>query len=235
MDQETVTETPRVYTKKEEALIERHRDMNIDHNWWTGVRDQVKEELAAIGFTMNEMYFSGFWSQGDGACFVGTMSDWGKFCEGVPTFVEAFPYLSEYLKDEGANYVIEHRGHYQHENCTTHDYSSELEYGLDMVEDEDEITDPAAQMRHALYKKALVEEPGMEAWLTERFRDKMKDLYRRLEAEYDYLTSDDVVWESIEANELDKQDMLDDDEEDEDADNDSDRRVDGDDYAETPD
>ena len=221
MDQ--VTETPRVYTKQEEALIERYRDTNVHWaDWYTAVEEQVEEELAEIGFDVTQMYFSGFWSQGDGACFEGTMSDWAKFCEQVPTFVKAFPFLSEYLKDEGATYTSGHSGHYYHEQCTNHDYSSELEYGLDQI-DEDEITDPAAQMRYAMYKKALVEEGEIQrnqysaitTWLKEFFQDKMRDLYERLEQEYDYLTSDDVVWESIEANDLDKQGVLD--EEDEDA------------------
>lgn len=216
MDQ--VTDTPRVYTKKEEALIERHRDINVHwEDWHEGVRGQVKEELAAIGFDMTEMYFSGFWSRGDGACFEGTMSDWGKFCAGVPTFVEAFPFLSEYAKappDVGPAYSIKHSGHYYHKHCTDHSYESELEYDLEQLEDEP--TDPEAQMLHALWKKALSEECDVYEWLEEFFKDKMRDLYKRLEQEHDYLTSDDVVWESIEANDLDKQDTLD--EEDEDAD-----------------
>lgn len=210
MDQ--VTDTPRVYTKKEEALIERHRYINVHwEDWYEGVEEQVKEELAEIGFDMTKMYFSGFWSQGDGACFEGTMSDWGKFCAGVPTFVEAFPFLSEYLKEQGASYGVVHRGHYYHENCTTHDYTSELEYDLEQFDE----TDPEGQMRIALCKKVLSEECDVYEWLEEFFKDKMRDLYKRLKQEYDYLTSDDAVWESIEANDLDKQDTLD--EEDEDA------------------
>lgn len=235
MNQETVTETPRVYTKKEEALIERHRDINTDHNWWECVYENVKEELDEIGFRVDEMRFSGFWSQGDGACFEGTMSDWAKFCEQVPTFVKAFPFLSEYAKDQNSSYSIKHSGHYYHEYCTDHDYSSELEYDLDNFANHEDLTAPEVQMRFALWTKAFAEEGGVADWLRDFFRDKMRDLYKRLEQEYDYLTSDDVVWESIEANDLDKQDMLDDDEEDEDADDASDRRTDGDDHAETPD
>jgi hypothetical protein len=30
----------------------------------------------------------------------------------------------------------------------------------------------------------------------------MQQLYRKLEAEYEHLTSDDAVWDTIEANEL---------------------------------
>lgn len=226
MDTETEVATPRVYTKKEEALIERHRDINVHwEDWHEAVREQVEEELAEIGFDMTQMYFSGFWSQGDGACFEGTMSDWGKFCEQVPTFVAAFPFLTEYIKEQGASYGISHRGRDYHEHCTDHDYSSELEWELEnLVVDP---TDPEAQMLQALWTKALAEEGdtsgtqdvAVEGWLKEFFQDKMRDLYKRLEQEYNYLTSDDVVWELIEANDLDKQDALElsgDDEEDDD-------------------
>jgi hypothetical protein len=36
----------------------------------------------------------------------------------------------------------------------------------------------------------------------EQWRTYMQDLYRKLEEEYDHLTSDEAVWETIEANEL---------------------------------
>jgi uncharacterized protein YaaW (UPF0174 family) len=39
--------------------------------------------------------------------------------------------------------------------------------------------------------------------VTEQWRTYMRDLYRKLEEEYDHLTSDEVVWDTIEANELD--------------------------------
>jgi hypothetical protein len=37
---------------------------------------------------------------------------------------------------------------------------------------------------------------------TEAFKDHMRQLYKNLEKEHDYLTSDEVVWESLEANEM---------------------------------
>lgn len=216
MDQ--VTDAPRVYTKQEAALIERYRDINVsDDWWWECVRGDAEEDLAEIGFTMSRMYFSGFWSQGDGACFEGTMRDWGKFCEKVPEFCRDFPFLSEYLKDEGGTYSIAHQGHYYHENCTTHDYSTELENSLEDLGDAEHLTDPDKQMRHAMWTKAFEEEgttyqttgEDVTNWLKDFFKDKMRDLYRSLEKEHEYMTSDDAVWDTIEANDLDKQDVLD--------------------------
>ena len=41
-----------------------------------------------------------------------------------------------------------------------------------------------------------------ETAVTEQWRTYMHELYRKLEAEYEYLTSDEAVWETITANEL---------------------------------
>ena len=60
-------------------------------------------------------------------------------------------------------------------------------------------------MRRALYEKAVTEEQEVYDWLKEHFKSRMRKLYDDLEQEYDYLTSDDVVWDSIVANELDKE------------------------------
>ena len=40
--------------------------------------------------------------------------------------------------------------------------------------------------------------------LKDTFRSHMQDLYKRLEGEYEHLTSDEVVWEAIISNDLDK-------------------------------
>ena len=43
---------------------------------------------------------------------------------------------------------------------------------------------------------------NFEQEFTDAFKDHMRQLYKDLEAEYDYLTSDEVVWESLEVNEM---------------------------------
>lgn len=200
-------------TTARDRLIEKYRYMNVDggYDWWDSIEEDLRSDMKAIGFTVAKMYFSGFWSQGDGACFTGGMHNWKLFCDKVPEFVRDFPYLSEYLKDEGANYTVAHRGHYYHEDCTSHEYYDDLEYydelkyGLDQLDDNDiDDMDPEALMRYGMYKQAM-SEGDVGAWLKDYFKDKMRELYRDLEEEYDYLTSDEAVWESIVANELDKE------------------------------
>lgn len=189
-----------------EDLINKYRDINVDggFNWWECIHDDLKEDLEDIGFDLDQMYFSGFWSQGDGACFTGQMRDWKKFCDKVPAFVKDFPNYAIYLQGEGANYKVEHNRHYYHENCTSHEFESEIEDAVLVLDDVDEyaeLTDIEDLMRRGLYKKAR-DEGDVGEWLKEHFKSLMRKLYRDLEAEYNYLTSDEVVWESIVANEL---------------------------------
>jgi hypothetical protein len=47
-----------------------------------------------------------------------------------------------------------------------------------------------------------VELDDFEKDVTEQWRTYMQQLYRKLEAEYEHLTSDEAVWDTIEANEL---------------------------------
>jgi hypothetical protein len=44
---------------------------------------------------------------------------------------------------------------------------------------------------------------AFEKDVIEQWRTYMGDLYRKLEEEYDYLVSDEAVWEAIKSNELD--------------------------------
>jgi len=149
------------------------------------------------------MYFSGFWSQGDGACFTGHITDWAKFCEKVPQFVQDFPNTAIFLQDEGGNYTITHSDRYYHEYSTSHEYEAGVEYAVEAL-DEHESEDHEADMRLAIYKAAL-EEGDVGDWLKDYFRGLMADLYSTLGKKHDYFTSDEVVWETIEANELDKE------------------------------
>lgn len=186
---------------KREKLIKKHRDINVDYEWYDCTEGDLKDDMEERGFLVERMHFSGFWSQGDGACFEGWMQDWKKFCAKVPEFVRDFPYLSVYLQDESGNYKVTQSGGYYHGNCTYHEYDSDLEGEIEQLDSDD----PEQMMRYGLYSKALIEEADVFEWLKEYFKTEMRSLYKRLEEEYEYLTSDEAVWDSIEANDLDKE------------------------------
>ena len=183
-----------------DKILDEHRHWNTEHiDWWDSVYEQFKHDMDAIGIQVERMYFSGFWSQGDGACFEGCVCDWELFLKSVG-------YTDAALIKHAASYFglrVTHFGHYYHENCTS--------FGSDIPlprhdEDEDFIDDYSPHERGSLQEAvwlALLNGYSGESFereFTEAFKDHMRDLYKRLEEEYDYLTSDEAILDSLEAN-----------------------------------
>lgn len=51
-----------------EKVIEKHRDINVSFDWWDFIYEDFNERNNEY-FGIDKIYFSGFWSQGDGAMF----------------------------------------------------------------------------------------------------------------------------------------------------------------------
>lgn len=130
------------------------------------------------------IWFSGFYSQGDGACFEGSYSyaknASKRIREHAPQDSELHRIADELTALQRKAFYsltvkVAHRGHYYHSGCTSIDVEdSRRSYG-----DCDEST--AESVAQAL-------------------RDLMDWIYSSLETEYEYQTSDEVIAESIEAN-----------------------------------
>lgn len=135
-----------------------------------------------------KIYYSGFYSQGDGACFEGTYSYKPDACEKVreyaPKDLELIR-ITDKLNETQAKYNntltagIIHRGRYSHE------HSVEINVEYDNPDD-----DPTIELTNE-----------DEETICELMRDLMRWLYDRLEAEYQYQNSNEVVDENIIANE----------------------------------
>lgn len=185
-----------------DELIEKHRYWNVEHiDWWDGVYDNFKVSMTAIGIDVDEMYFSGFCSQGDGACFEGRVDDWGLF-------LQSLGYTDNVLIQHATDYFsfsVVQSGHYYHENCTR--FTADL-CTPDSATDEDFAVRygpyPADDIRTKAWVALLngYDSTKLEDEFEEAFKDHMRQLYEDLEAEHDHLTSDDVVWGSLEANEM---------------------------------
>lgn len=130
------------------------------------------------------IWFSGFSSQGDGACFEGAYS----YRKGAARDIQAYAPGDERLaaisdrlqRVQRRNlYALEarmtHSGRYYHEYC--------MEISVERASD--------------TYQPPT---PDAEDIVVEALRDLARWLYRQLEQEYDYQTSDEVVDENIEAN-----------------------------------
>ena len=130
------------------------------------------------------IYFSGFWSQGDGACFEGTYryakGATKKIREYAPQDKELHRIADELQAVQRKHFYhliasMNHTGHYCHSGCM----SVEVEHNEDRYRD---IGDAEEEIKQLM-------------------RDFADWIYAALESEYDYQTSDEAVEEAIRANE----------------------------------
>lgn len=182
------TETIKIFTFDEltesakDAAIEELCDLNVDHNWYEFVFDDAKMIGELLGIEIENIYFSGFSSQGDGACFTGSYSyaqkALKKVLEHCPNETEVHRIARELQSLQRKAFYslsasVSHRGHYYHEMCTSIDVSDKWsDYGSNFDDE-----------------------------LSELLRDFMRWINESLEKEYDHLTSREAIIESIKANE----------------------------------
>lgn len=179
------------------TLIERYRDINIGHQWWDCVYSDFTEDMKAIGIDVRQMYFSGFWSQGDGACFQGKLDNTLVYLD--HHHQGQYPMIRNLLEHGGEVYVnCDQSGNYYHEMCTSIWVDADTLTGI--LPQPTEFHEQIAEQWQDLLNKEM---DDFEKDVIEQWRTYMRDLYRKLEEEYDHLTSDEAVWDAIEANELD--------------------------------
>ena len=207
-----VVKTVYQFTELSDAAKEKAREwyrrcQDGDNFWSESVIEDAAEIAGMMGIDLRQravklygggtryepsIYWSGFWSQGDGACFEGTwlasdvklgavvkhVGD-SEQCREVKRIAAEFERLAKEFPE--ASFSVKHRGHYQHENCTEFDFT--LDGGDELTEAQSARVDDA------------------EEELKEAARDFMRWIYRQLEKEYEYQNSDEQVDESIIANE----------------------------------
>lgn len=181
-----------------EKTIDKHRHINVEHHdWWDCTCDMFEEDMKGQGIYISNTYFSGFCSQGDGACFEGHLDD-------VPLFLEKnykpddYPMIRKLLDSGGAvKFSVSHSGHYYHENSTRYYIEADrLEHCVDAPTD---FHEQIVEQWDSILDKEIVD---FEKQSVEIFKNHMRTLYRKLEDEYDHLTSDEAVKETILANDL---------------------------------
>jgi hypothetical protein len=176
-----------------------YREGGFDHDWYDAVYADFEEICTILGVTLRTktvrlmgggsrqepcIYFRGFWSQGDGACFEGRYA----YARQAPAEIRAYApndlalhQIAEVLQAvQRRNFYqlragVHHRGHYYHEYCMAIDVERVSSSGEDMTDDAENV-------------------------VTESMHDLARWLYRQLEREYEYQTSDESVDETIAAN-----------------------------------
>lgn len=168
-----------------QVALDRHREINAYDGWWEPIYEGLHDRAEQAGFEVEDIYFSGFWSQGDGAMF--TYKDFNE------NMLKGFVAQLD-LSDADKVIILSqadtcgkgiHRGHYYHEKSCDH-YSTldstnpDWEYATDLIEGLD---------------------GAFENYVTEVYEDLCGQLYNSLHSYYDELTSDEYVAEMLIENE----------------------------------
>ena len=163
---------------KERALTSFQEDEDyLAYEWDEDTINDFTTILELIGYYDITCYFSGFYSQGDGACFSARFSRNKRCIDKVKKYCpkeEKILNIVEQIQSEiplHEEYEIKHSGHYYHEYCTNVYYLGDNE------------------------KAEQLDERFLEL-----SRQLMRILYQRLNDEYDYLNSDEAITEFIKAN-----------------------------------
>jgi len=156
--------------------------------WYGGVYQRYIDDLLQDGFEIDEIYFSGFWSQGDGACFTGRVFDPALFLHAM-NGKDGLPWTRKLIAAGGEiDVVVRHAGHYYHE----HSVSVNVE-----VDEFWRVMDAPTDFHETIidsYDTQLnAEYSTLEADCTSFLRGKMKQLYRDLEELYEEEFADEEV------------------------------------------
>lgn len=184
------------YDELDEAAKEKarewYRENGLDYPWYECTYEDATQCAALLGIDITRIYFSGFYSQGDGACFEGSYTarenSLAAILEHAPLddTLHAIAAALDKLQSEwrgGISATVKHSGHYYHAGCTI------IECELDAAKwQDDEAATPDL---------GLDNEKTVETCL----RAFMQWIYKQLETQYDYLMSDEAIAETLLANE----------------------------------
>lgn len=188
----------------QQKAIDKFRDLNVDFDWWDSVYDDFKMICDTVGIDVDlkKTYFSGFSSQGDGATFTASV-DLLKLIDGINNkkYLEHAPNIHDevrsftpspctidarvldLIKREWIDVTVS-------VNARDRSYSSEHEFNSNYTHNE--------CVNYDRIEKQLTD---LESWIDDVVSEFDNLLYRLLEKEYEYRTSDEAVKEGIIANE----------------------------------
>ena len=128
-----------------EKAREWYREGGLDYDWWDCTYEDAKQCAKILGIEIDNIYFSGFWSQGAGACFEGSYSYQRGAAHAIrkhapedSTLHSIADDLQAIQKKHAYNLTarVKQRGRYSHEYATEIDV---LEHGNDAADEESRI------------------------------------------------------------------------------------------------
>jgi hypothetical protein len=167
-----------------QVALEHHSNNAADYEWDEDIKEYWVEKLEGLGIStsVNDIKWTGFWSQGDGCSFTGDIN-LRVFLESHKDIVNhnAELYLTTIPFDGVARCyyypkLTRNRHQYYHESTISLDCDEIDCY----TEDEDEM--------YGLWT-------DVEGDIIEQCRSYMKDIYRALSEEYEYITGEEALIE----------------------------------------
>lgn len=189
-----------------DELLEKYRYTNVYwDDWHEPIFEDFIGEMYKLGIPLeqSDILYSGFCSQGDGASFTTLIegANFITFCRAHDIFKD-YPII-EKAYDMGIEpdiKVSRHSNRYSHSNTVSVDLRINC-YFADLVDAEpDDIRVAVAGVLDTQLFNAITD---AERDATQILRGYMDDLYSKLDEAYYHDISDEVVWESIQANGLD--------------------------------
>ncbi len=184
----TQTETIQIFKLSELSEEAQNKALEKwnEHNEFDSdfIMEDYETILNILGFSDVKIYYSGFYSQGDGACFTGRYQyskEWAKQLKAHCDYKDVI-IIGGRLQALQARYFyrlhcdIEHRGRYYHENSVYLDVS---------LSNDADINDYDA----------------VESELLNIIQDIIRIIYKALESNYDYQTSMECFKDTCDSNE----------------------------------
>jgi hypothetical protein len=201
----TSTETSATYTlsaselqssdpKRFQKEYSKWAEYALDYDWWDGIEENFKHDVAAEGITVERIYFNLSYSQGDYASFEGqiNVAEWME----AKGYDETYPALYLAVKDYGEYASVSdrtNRGGWPRVNfdgtCVGNTEPAGIFAGLEN-EDWDELV---CEQHDAA---------GIEDELQSTVEAMCRKLYSDLQAECEHLTSEESFIESCECNDV---------------------------------
>jgi len=192
----TVYEYQELSIEAKELVRARYRETVLECEWWTSTFADAMECGKRLGINIREdhgqaIYFNGFSSQGDGACFSGSYLRPETGVSATTSIAEYAPQddelrkLAERLDALQARYRGSVWAKVEHTGRGCHEYSVTIECQAEADDGSGDAIDLTSED---------------EATLAQSLRDFMRWIYRQLEREYVARLSDESIEEDIEAD-----------------------------------
>jgi hypothetical protein len=189
-----------------QEIIDDNRYINVEHDWWA--EDVISDFIFKMGrkginLDDDDIKYSGFCSQGDGASFVTQDFDWDLFAK-THDLYDGREWLEAAYKT-GMDPTIkmhDHRHAYVHENTVYAELTFEYE-AMDCIPEEARNDESDIRYGAAVVIQDQVDlhcDSELDTEITEILRGYMQELYDKLDLLYYELIDDDAVWETLEAN-----------------------------------